>query len=103
MGFFLVGAYQEILGDMHNLFGDTNVVHVDLDSRGRPKLTHVVSGEKVKELLSYVEYFEEDLLRTLRRHVEKALEEDRMGYEDSALFLARYERALRSQTYLERS
>ncbi|MFT4649311.1 MAG: arginine decarboxylase [Glaciecola sp.] len=103
MGFFLVGAYQEILGDMHNLFGDTNVVHVDLDSKGRPKLTQVVGGEKVKELLSYVEYFEEDLLRSLRSHVEKALEEERMSYEDSARFWARYERALMGYTYLARS
>ena len=47
MGFFLVGAYQEILGDMHNLFGDTNVVHVDLDDRGRTRLTHVLRGEIV--------------------------------------------------------
>ncbi len=103
MGFFLVGAYQEILGDMHNLFGDTNVVHVDLDSKGRPKLTQVVGGEKVGELLSYVEYFEEDLLRSLRQHVEKALEEERMSYEDSARFWARYESALRGYTYLTRS
>ncbi|MDF1838344.1 MAG: arginine decarboxylase, partial [Planctomycetota bacterium] len=102
-GFFRVGAYQEILGDMHNLFGDTNVVHVDLDAKGRPKLTQVVGGEKVKELLSYVEYFEEDLLRSLHRHVEKALEEERMSYEDSARFWARYERALLSYTYLARS
>ncbi|MCA9000966.1 MAG: biosynthetic arginine decarboxylase, partial [Planctomycetes bacterium] len=98
LGFFLVGAYQEILGDMHNLFGDTNVVHVDVDAKGRAKLTNVVGGEKVKELLSYVEYFEEDLLRSLRRHVESALEEERMSYEDSALFWARYERALRGYT-----
>ena len=47
LGFFLVGAYQEILGDMHNLFGDTNVVHVDLDEHGPPALTHVVRGDRV--------------------------------------------------------
>ncbi|MCP5020915.1 MAG: biosynthetic arginine decarboxylase [bacterium] len=103
MGFFLVGAYQEILGDMHNLFGDTNVVHVDLDAKGKPKLTQVVGGEKVGELLSYVEYFEDDLLRSLRHHVERALEKERMSYEDSARFWARYESALRGYTYLTRS
>ncbi len=103
MGFFLVGAYQEILGDMHNLFGDTNVVHVDLDTKGKPKLTQVVGGEKVGELLSYVEYFEDDLLRSLRHHVERALEKERMSYEDSARFWARYESALRGYTYLTRS
>lgn len=102
LGFFLVGAYQEILGDMHNLFGDTNVVHVDLDSRGKPRLTHVVRGDRVKEVLSYVEYFEEDLLRRLRRHVESALDEGRMSFDDSAKFWARYERGLMGYTYLNR-
>ncbi|MEZ6004092.1 MAG: biosynthetic arginine decarboxylase [Planctomycetota bacterium] len=103
VGFFLVGAYQEILGDMHNLFGDTNVVHVDLDSRGRPRLSHVVRGDRVKEVLSYLEYFEEDLLRNLRRHVELALEQERMSYEDSAQFWARYEQGLVGYTYLTRA
>ncbi|HRV83182.1 MAG TPA: arginine decarboxylase, partial [Planctomycetota bacterium] len=103
VGFFLVGAYQEILGDMHNLFGDTNVVHVDVDAKGRPRLSHVVRGDRVKEVLSYLEYFEEDLLRNLRRHVELALEEERMTYEDSAQFWARYERGLVGYTYLTRS
>ncbi len=102
LGFFLVGAYQEILGDMHNLFGDTNVVHVDLDERGRPKLSHVVRGDRVKEVLAYVEYFEDDLMRKLRAHVENALEEGRMDYEESAHFLHRYEAGLRGYTYLAR-
>ena len=66
MGFFLVGAYQEILGDMHNLFGDTNIVHVDLDEAGRSKLTHVLRGDRVREVLEYVDYSEADLLRSLR-------------------------------------
>ena len=100
LGFFLVGAYQEILGDMHNLFGDTNVVHVDVDDRGRPRLAHVQRGDRVKEVLSYVEYFEADLLRSLRRHVEDALEAGRMSFEESALFWSRYEAGLHGYTYL---
>jgi arginine decarboxylase len=100
LGFFLVGAYQEILGDMHNLFGDANVVHVDLDANGRPKLSHVLRGDRVKEVLGYVEYFEADLLRSLRGHVEDALEKGRMTYEESADFWARYESGLRGSTYL---
>ena len=100
VGFFLVGAYQEILGDMHNLFGDTNVVHVDLDDRGRPRLTHVLRGDRVKEVLSYVEYFEDDLLRSLRASVEDSLEAGRMTYEESAAFWERYEAGLRGYTYL---
>ena len=102
LGFFLVGAYQEILGDMHNLFGDTNVVHVDVDDRGRPRLVHMQRGDQAKEVLSYVEYFEEDLLRSLRRHVEDALDAGRMSYEESAMFWARYEAGLRGYTYLVR-
>jgi arginine decarboxylase len=74
LGFFLVGAYQEILGDMHNLFGDTNVVHVDLDDSGRPRLTHVLRGERVQDVLEYVEYFEADLLSKLKRKIEQTLD-----------------------------
>ncbi len=103
MGFFLVGAYQEILGDMHNLFGDTNIVHVDLDESGRSKLTHVMRGDRVREVLEYVDYSEADLLRSLRGHVEDALQAGRLTYEDSALFWRRYEDALASYTYLRPS
>lgn len=102
LGFFLVGAYQEILGDMHNLFGDTNVVHIDVDTRGRPRLSHVQRGDRVKDVLGYVEYFEEDLLRSLRRTVEDALDLGRISYEESAQFWARYEAGLRGYTYLSR-
>lgn len=100
LGFFLTGAYQEILGDMHNLFGDTNTVHVDLDERGKPRLSNILRGDRVKEVLSYVEYFEEDLLRNLRQHVENALEAGHMTYEESAAFWERYEAGLRGYTYL---
>jgi len=103
LGFFLVGAYQEILGDLHNLFGDTNVVHVALDAADRPRLVHVQRGDRVKEVLAYVQYFEKDLLRSLRDHVEGALEEGRMSYEESALLWSRYEAGLHGYTYLNRS
>jgi arginine decarboxylase len=102
LGFFLVGAYQEILGDMHNLFGDTHVVHVDLDDAGRPRLTHVLRGERVQDVLEYVEYFESDLLNNLRRSVERSLEEGRITFEESALLYRRYEAGLHGYTYLTR-
>jgi arginine decarboxylase len=102
MGFFLVGAYQEILGDMHNLFGDTNVVHVDVDAQGRPKLVHDTRGDRVQDVLSYVDYLETDLLRNMRRNVEHALEDGRITYEESALIWQRYEAGLRGYTYLTR-
>ena len=100
MAFFLVGAYQEILGDMHNLFGNTNIVHVDLDDSGRSKLTNVLRGDRVREVLEYVDYSEADLLRSLRGHVEDALEAGRLTFEESALFWRRFEGALASYTYL---
>ena len=102
LGFFLVGAYQEILGDMHNLFGDTNVVHVDADENGKPRLTHVLRGERVQDVLEYVEYFETDLLNNLRRSVETSLEEGRISFEESAKLYARYEAGLHGYTYLVR-
>ncbi len=102
VGFFLVGAYQEILGDMHNLFGDTNAVHIDVDRNDRPRITHIVSGDRVDEVLSYVEYFEADLLARLRRSIEHAIDEDRITYEESAGLIRRYQSALRSYTYLTR-
>ena len=100
VGFFLVGAYQEILGDMHNLFGDTHVVHVESNGDGRAHLTHFVEGNNVEEVLSYVEYFRTDLLDTLRRRIEQAIEEDRMSLEESAALAKRFEAGLASYTYL---
>jgi len=100
VGFFLVGAYQEILGDMHNLFGDTHVVHVESNGDGRAHLTHFVEGNNVEEVLSYVEYFRQDLLDTLRRRIEQAIEEDRMSLEESAALAKRFEAGLASYTYL---
>lgn len=102
LGFFLIGAYQEILGDMHNLFGDTNIVHVDTDVNGRPRLHHVVRGDRVQDVLSYVEYFEKDLLRDMRRHLEESLEQGHLTYEESALVWRRFESALSGYTYLSR-
>jgi arginine decarboxylase len=103
LGMFLVGAYQEILGDMHNLFGDTNVVHVDIGENGRTKISHVVEGDRIREVLSYVEYFPGEMLAQLRRRLEQALDEDRLSFEESGLILQRYEQGLNGYTYLSRS
>ncbi|MCZ6599170.1 MAG: biosynthetic arginine decarboxylase [Planctomycetota bacterium] len=102
LGFFLVGAYQEILGDMHNLFGDTNVVHVDTNGNSQPRLTHVVPGDRVQDVLSYVEYFETDLVASLRQVIEKAIDADRLSFEDSASILRRFRAGLAGYTYLTR-
>lgn len=100
LGIFLVGAYQEILGDMHNLFGDPNIVHIDADEQGRPSLTHVVRGDRTQEVLSYVEYFEQDLLHRLRGLIEHSLDRGQMTYEESAALQSCYEAGLASYTYL---
>jgi arginine decarboxylase len=100
LGFFLVGAYQEILGDMHNLFGDTNIVHVDVDDQGRPRVSHVLRGDRTEEVLSYVEYFEKDVLTRVRNHIERALQEGLMTFEESAMLQQRYEAGLAAYTYL---
>jgi arginine decarboxylase len=101
LGVFLVGAYQEILGDLHNLFGDTHAVHVSLDERGNVVLDHVIKGDTVKEVLDYVEFDAEVLVRKLRQDVELAVREGKINYEESGRLLEFYEEGLNGYTYLE--
>jgi arginine decarboxylase len=98
---FLVGAYQEILGDLHNLFGDTNAVHVNLDSNGEIMLDAVIRGDTVQEVLDYVQFNARTLLEQFRRDVETAVREGRIGYEESGRLLRFYEDGLYGYTYLE--
>jgi arginine decarboxylase len=99
IGTFLVGAYQEILGDLHNLFGDTDAVHVRHDGDDY-RVEHVVEGDSVAEVLSYVQYTKEDLVSRVRRAVEVALRERRLTMAESGRFMKRYEEALEGYTYL---
>jgi len=101
MGAFLVGAYQEILGDLHNLFGDTNAVHVSLGESGDVILDAVIRGDTVREVLDYVQFNSKVLLEEFRRDVETALREGRIGYEESGRLLKFYEEGLNGYTYLE--
>jgi arginine decarboxylase len=101
LGAFLVGAYQEILGDLHNLFGDTNAVHVSLDGNGGIILDTVIKGDTVREVLDYVQFNSETLLAQFRRDVEAALREGKIGYEESGRLLRFYEDGLHGYTYLE--
>ena len=96
---FLVGAYQEILGDLHNLFGDTDAVHVKLDGDDY-SVEHVVEGDSVAEVLSYVQYNKEALVSRVRRAVEAALREKRITMAESGRFMKRYEESLEGYTYL---
>ena len=99
IGCFLVGAYQEILGDMHNLFGDTDAVHVKLDG-DHYRVEHVVEGDSVTEVLSYVQYSKEDLISRVRRAMEAALLDKRLTPAESGRLMRRYEEALDGYTYL---
>ena len=101
LGAFLIGAYQEILGDLHNLFGDTNAVHVSLDDNGEVVLEAVIKGDTVREVLDYVEFDSNTLVRQLRDSVEMAVREGRIGYEQAGRFLKFYEEGLGGYTYLE--
>lgn len=99
LGMFLVGAYQEIMGNLHNLFGDTNVVHIQMTPKGY-EIQYLVKGDTVNEVLSYVQYDGEDLVEKVRRRSEKALQENIISIEEAQLLLENYEKSLRSYTYL---
>ena len=99
MGVFLVGAYQEILGDLHNLLGDTHAVHVSLDANGEARLDTLIKGDTVREVLDYVEFDAEMLLGKLRTDVETAVREGRVDYEGAGRLLRFYEDGLHGYTY----
>ena len=99
---FLVGAYQEILGDLHNLFGDTDAVHVRLGDEGGYTVEHVVEGDAVSSVLAYVQYERRALVEKVRRTIETALRRGEMTTEESARLLKRYEQGLSEYTYLSR-
>ena len=101
LGTFLVGAYQEILGDLHNLFGDTNAVHVSLNEAGEVVLDAVVRGDTVAEVLDYVQFDARTLLEQFRNDVERAVRDGKIGYEESGRLLRFYEEGLYGYTYLE--
>ena len=100
IGVFLVGAYQEILGDMHNLFGDTNAVHVTVDEKGY-NIGQVIDGETVAEVLDYVQYNPKKLVRTLETWVTKSVKEGKISVEEGKEFLSNYRSGLYGYTYLE--
>jgi arginine decarboxylase len=102
IGIFLVGAYQEILGGLHNLFGDTDAVHVRLDDDGSYRVEHVVEGDEVSNVLSYVEYDRRALIEKVRRTIEGALHRGQISLEESARLRKRYEQGLDEYTYLSR-
>lgn len=100
IGVFLVGAYQEILGDLHNLFGDTNAVHISVDDNGYT-IDQVIDGETVAEVLEYVQYNSKKLVRTVETWVTSAVKSGTISTEEGKEFLSNYRSGLYGYTYLE--
>lgn len=98
---FMVGAYQETLGDLHNLFGDVNVVHVKMDGEGGVHIDEVIEGDSVGDVLGYVQYDPKELLRMMRKQVERGLKGKRLTLGESRMLLKFYEDGLNGYTYLE--
>jgi arginine decarboxylase len=98
LGAFLTGAYQEILGDLHNLFGDTNAVHIRLGAHHGYEVTDLVHGDTVTEVLNYVQFRGGDLLQTFRRKVGSA---KHLSRQEANTFIADYVAGLEGYTYLE--
>ena len=100
IGVFLVGAYQEILGDLHNLFGDTNAVHVSVDEKGY-QIDQVIDGETVAEVLDYVQYNPKKMVRTVETWVTSSVKAGIITMEEGKEFLSTYRSGLYGYTYLE--
>lgn len=101
LGVFLVGAYQEILGDMHNLFGDTNTVHINVYS-DRYEIDRIIDGETVAEVLDYVQYNPKKLVRNVETWVTRSMKEGKITPEEGREFLGNYRSGLYGYTYLEK-
>lgn len=100
IGVFLVGAYQEILGNMHNLFGDTNAVHISVDENGYT-IDKTIDGETVADVLEYVQYSPKNLVRRLEIWVAKSVKEGKITSEEGKEFISNYRAGLYGYTYLE--
>jgi len=100
IGFFLIGAYQEILGDMHNLFGDTNAVHITFTKKNDYQIETVIVGDTIFESLKYVQYNGSEITKTIRDNLEKQVSLKKITIEESIRFLELMEKNLNAYTYL---
>jgi arginine decarboxylase len=100
LGMFLIGAYQEILGDLHNLFGDTDAVHITVRDSGY-SIDHVLQGDNTNEVLGYVGYERSQLIRLVRESIEKSLSKKQISLYESRLLIRHFEEGLNSYTYLK--
>jgi len=99
LGVFLVGAYQETLGDLHNLMGDTNVLHVRIGKDGLIEYSHEIAGDTVSDVLSYVEYDPREMIDKVRTIAEQAVRDNRITPEERREFMSAYENGMRGYTY----
>ena len=100
IGVFLVGAYQEILGDMHNLFGDTNAVHISV-YKDHYEIDQIIDGETVAEVLDYVQYSPKKLVRNIESWVTQSMKQGKISPEEGREFISNYRSGLYGYTYLE--
>jgi len=100
IGFFMIGAYQEILGDMHNLFGDTNAVHITFNKKTKYKIDTVIQGDATWESLKYVQYKGPEILKHVRDNLEKRVASRKVSFEETSHFIELLDRMLMSYTYL---
>ena len=98
---YLVGAYQEILGDLHNLFGDTNAVHIVCNDKGGYEIDKVIDGESVEDVLDYVNFSDKALVRTMENWVSRSVKEGKISLQEGKEFLNIYRGGLYGYTYLE--
>jgi arginine decarboxylase len=101
LGVFLLGAYQEILGDLHNLLGDTHAVHISRDAAGAWEIEEVIEGDTVEEVLAYVQYDLADMKRAMRQDIEAACRQGRITFAEGKSLLKFYDDGLEGYTYLE--
>ncbi|WP_315983018.1 hypothetical protein [Aliamphritea spongicola] len=102
LSIFLVGAYQETLGDLHNLFGDTNVVSVKINSDGSFDFAREFQGDSIADVLSYVEYDPKHMLEQFRRTAEQAVRDKRINVAQRQQMLKAFRESLQGYTYFER-
>ena len=101
IGIFLTGAYQEILGDLHNLFGDTDVVHIKIEKNKKYTVEHKVEGDSIAEVLDYVEYHRKDLLGKIHKTTEASVMKGNISRQEAGFLLEKFENNLSHYTYLK--
>ena len=102
IGIFLAGAYQEALGNLHNLFGNTNIIHIDINQNNSYKISNMIKEDSKTDVLKVFDYKSDDLVEMIRLRIESAIGTGRLTIEESHKLLDQIETSLRNSTYLSR-